>query len=182
MFRNNPRFQNRPLTAGQIALLARANKLMLDGKPSEAGPLFAQLAKDLQSSNHPRRAANLYARAAHAFADCHDEQAALGLARTALSLFIQFKMAQRAPVFYANITQKMSNKGMKSAADTLQREFGAQIALPPSELEQGKHPQRGLLPTSCPKCGGPVHSEDINWVDENTAECEYCGTLIRTEK
>jgi hypothetical protein len=101
MFRNNRRFPNRPLAADQIALLAKANELMLEGKPSEAGPLFVQLAKNMQSSNHP---------------------------------------------------------------------------------QQGKHPRRGLLPTSCPKCGAPVHSEDIDWVDENTAECEYCGTLIRTEE
>ena len=182
MFRRNPGFQNESLTADQIAILAKANRLMLDSQPAEAGPLFAQLANTMQASHHPRRAANLYARAAHAYADGHNEPAALGHARTALSLFIQFKMAQRTPVFFANITQKMNNKGMKPAADALQREFGAQIASRPSQPQPGRARRRGLLPTSCPKCGGPVHGEEIDWVDENTAACEYCGTLIRTEK
>jgi hypothetical protein len=155
--------------------------LISEGKPSDAGPLFAEVADAMQQSNHPRRAANLYARAAHAFADGNNEQAALGYAKTALALFTQFKMVRRTPVFFTNITRKMTAKGMKAAANVLQREYGTQIAAQPAAPRQENRRHRGLLPTSCPKCGAAVHGDDVDWVDDNTVECEYCGTLIRTE-
>jgi hypothetical protein len=172
----------RPLNIDQISLLRQANQLMSDGKPAQAAPLFVQLGRQMQATRRPRRAANLFARAANAFIDSHDEQAALTQARLALSLGLQYQMVQRTPVFFANITRKMDGIGMKSAAEALQREFGPRIASKPTVPPQESQPKRGLLPTICPKCGAPVHGDDINWVDENTAECEYCGNLIRTEK
>lgn len=181
MFRRRPRIQANPLTPDQLAILIKANQWMSEGNPSDAGSLFAELADAMQHSNHPRRAANLYARAAHAFADGNNEQAALKYARTALALFTQFNMLRRTPVFFTNITNKMKTKGMNVAAEALQREFGAQIATQPVTSRQVNRLQRGLLPTNCPKCGAVVNSDEADWVDDNTVECEYCGTLIRTE-
>jgi hypothetical protein len=182
MFRRRDHFQDNPLSANQLALLVKANQLISDGKPLDAGPLFAQVAGAMQRGNHPRRAANLFARAAHAFADGNDEQAALGYARTALALFTQFKMVRRSPVFFTNITHKMIAKGMNGAADTLHQEFGTQIAALPVVSQQENRPPRGILPTNCPKCGATIHSDAVDWVDDNTVECEYCGTFIRIEK
>jgi hypothetical protein len=182
MFRRRPRFQANLLTADQLAVLVKANQLMSDGKPSDAGPLFANVADAMQKSNHPRRAANLYARAAHAFADGNNEPAALDYTRKALALFTQFKMVRRTPVFYTNITRKLTAKGMKVAADMIQREYGPQIAAQPVAPLQENRPHRGLLPTNCPKCGAAIHSDEMDWIDDNTVECEYCGTLIRIEE
>jgi len=182
MFRKRARFQAIPLTPDQLAVLVKANQLMSEGKPSDAGPLFAGLADAMQQSNHPRRAANLYARAAHAFADGNNEQAALGHARAALALFTQFEMVGRTSIFFTNITHKMNTKGMRVAAEALQREYGAQIATQPVASRQANRRQRGLLPANCPKCGAAVHSDEADWVDNNTVECEYCGTLIRAEQ
>ncbi len=85
-------------------------------------------------------------------------------------------------MFFTNITRKMTTKGMKKAAEALQREYGAQISAQPVETMQENHQQRGLLPTNCPKYGATVLSDEVDWVDNNTVECEYCGTLIRIEK
>ena len=175
MFRN-ARTQGQRLGAAQLATLSEANQLMTNHKPAEAAPLFAQLAGDLQASKHPRRAANLYARAAHAFADAKDGPAALAHARAALDLFLLHGMVYRAPMFYANITRKLNNNQMKAAAAHLQQDYGAKIADLPAAPASAP---RGLLPTNCPKCGAPVHGDDANWVDANTAECDYCGSLMR---
>src|SRR5450759_1587975 len=99
----------RPLGAEQLALLQQANQLMTNGNAGQAAPLFAQLAAQMEASNHPRRAANLHARAAHAFADNQAGQMALGQARSALNLFITNQMTLRTPMFYANITRKLNN-------------------------------------------------------------------------
>jgi hypothetical protein len=94
-----------------------------------------------------------------------------------LSLFIQYQMVQRTPVFYGNITRKLTNKGMKNAAEALVKEFGPVVggmaAPAPAAFP------RGSLPTTCPKCGAPLHGSEVIWVDAITAECAYCGTSIR---
>ena len=86
----------------------------------------------METSNHPRRAANLHAQAAHAYADGKDEQDVLAQARRALSLFIQYQMVQRTPVFYANITRKLTNHGMKNSAEALAKEFGPLVGAMPA--------------------------------------------------
>jgi hypothetical protein len=32
-----------------------------------------------------------------------------------------------------------------------------------------------LLPTSCPKCGGPIRGHEVKWNGPRSAECPYCG-------
>ena len=84
MFRRRSVFRANPLTADQMAVLVKANHLVALGKPLEAGPLFTTVAGTLQRTNHPRRASNLYTRAAHAYADGNQPQAALTYARQTL--------------------------------------------------------------------------------------------------
>ena len=164
-----------------MAALTRANQLIANGKPAEGAAVLAGLASELANSNHPRRAANAHARAAHAYADSRDGAAALAQSRAALGLFLQYRMARRAPVFFANITRKLNGAGFKTEAAALQSEFGAQIGQLPAIPAFGAGQRRGQLPTNCPKCGAPVHSDEADWVDANTVECDFCGSLIRSE-
>ena len=181
MFRSerDPAEQSEPLDPPHRQIQIQANHLVAQGKPGQAAPLFAKLA-EVESTNHPRRAANLHAQAAHAFADTQQGPAALIQARAALHLFLKYKMIERTPVFFANITRKLNNKGMENAADALISEFGSRIAAIPAP-EAPATQKHGVLPTNCPKCGAPVHGERAKWVDANTVECEYCGSLIRSE-
>ena len=179
MFRRfRPAMQNDVLSASQIEALTRANQLVAGNNPADAAPLFAELGCELDVSR-PRRAANLHTCAAHAYADAGNEQLALAQARAALTMFIQYRMINRAPVFFANITRKFNNKGMKNSASALQNEFGNRVGPMPSHPAQASA-KRGLLPTNCPKCGAPVHGDDAAWIDDQTAECDYCGAAIRT--
>jgi hypothetical protein len=175
----NPAAPRPPLGPAQLAMLQQANQLLASGQAAQAAPLFAQLAAQTESAQHPRRAANLHAQAAHAFADSRAGQAALGQARSALNLFIQNQMTPRTPVFYANITRKLRNKGMAVAAQSLEQEYGSRIGALPAQPKAATPKRRGALPTSCPKCGAPVRARDANWIDDNTAECDYCGALLR---
>lgn len=179
MFRRfrNPGQNPAPIGPAQLQAMNQANQLVAGGQPILAAPIFAQLAGNMETSNHPRRAANLHAQAAHAYADGQDEQDALTQARRALSLFIQYQMVNRTPVFYANITRKFTGKGMKNSAEALAKEFGPVVGGMPVPVPTSS--PRGSLPTSCPKCGAPLHASEATWVDSITAECAYCGTSIR---
>jgi hypothetical protein len=182
MFRRlrNQAMKPDPLDPGQLQLLTQANQLVAGGQPAQAAPLFARLAGVMETSNHQRRAANLHAQAAHAYADSQAEQSALAHARSAMSLFVQYQMVRRTPVFYANITRKLNAHGMQAAAQVLAKEFGAQVGALPASAPAGSQ-AHGNLPTNCPKCGAPLHSSEASWVDAVTAECDYCGAMIRAE-
>jgi len=170
--------QNDVLSASQIEVLAKANQLVANNDPADAAPLYAELARELDVPR-PRRAANLHARTAHAYADAGNEQLALAQARAALTMFIQYRMINRAPVFFAHITRKFNNQGMKNSASALQNEFGNRVGPLPPAAAPGPA-KRGVLPTNCPKCGAPIHSDEATWIDDQTAECDYCGASIRT--
>jgi hypothetical protein len=35
------------------------------------------------------------------------------------------------------------------------------------------------LPTKCPSCGVAIRQHEVMWLDNVTAECQYCGTPIK---
>ncbi len=35
-----------------------------------------------------------------------------------------------------------------------------------------------LLPSECPKCGAPVHGNDVRWTGKQSADCPYCGANL----
>jgi len=169
------------LGPAQIQILSQANRLIAAGHPGEAAQLFADLAQQMEASSHPRRAANLHAQAAHAYADSQDESGALGHARRALTLFLQYQMVERAPRFYANIERKLRAMNMAQAADALQSEFGQKVGSSPQPAIQPQAPGQQRLPSNCPQCGAPVRGDEIEWINQYSAECIYCGSVIQTE-
>jgi hypothetical protein len=52
-----------------------------------------------------------------------------------------------------------------------------ETAKPEADIEKSKP----LLPVKCPGCGAPVRADEVDWVDEVTAECPYCGNMVRGE-
>ena len=182
MFRQfrNPKNWQAKLSPEQIENALKANRLLTAGHTGEAATIFADLAQEMETSQHPRRAANLHAQAAHAYADSQNESATLIQARVALTLFIQYKMFYRVPQFYTNITQKMTRKGMTNAVNLLHHEFGKQISELPALNSPGGLKVHGSLPTACPQCGAPMRRDEVEWVDDQTVECGYCGVLVKT--
>lgn len=45
---------------------------------------------------------------------------------------------------------------------------------PPAEPEH----RLELLPSECPKCGAPVHGNDVRWTGKQSADCPYCGANL----
>ena len=167
------------LPPAQMKILDQAYDLHIAGHSAQAAPMFARLAADLESENAPRRAASVHAQAAHVYADIKDEQNALAQARAALNLFLQYKLTHHISTFFPNITHKMNKFGLKNAAASLEKEYGAKVAAALTPAAAPAH--HGTLPTNCAKCGAPIHGDVAHWVDNQTVECEYCGSLIRAE-
>lgn len=41
--------------------------------------------------------------------------------------------------------------------------------------------KRPVLPTHCPSCGAGLRTDEVEWLDEVTAECAYCGSPVRED-
>jgi len=39
---------------------------------------------------------------------------------------------------------------------------------------------RRELPAKCSACGAPIRPDDVTWLDPQTAECPYCGSVLKT--
>jgi hypothetical protein len=39
-----------------------------------------------------------------------------------------------------------------------------------------------LLPSVCPRCGGPIRGHDVKWTGPQSADCPYCGANLPMEK
>ena len=35
-----------------------------------------------------------------------------------------------------------------------------------------------LLPSVCPKCGGPIRGHEVKWTGPQSADCPYCGANL----
>jgi hypothetical protein len=182
IFRRFHNRQNWPtnLPPEQIEAAVKANRLLTAGQPGEAAVIFARIAQEMEDSQHPRLAVNLHARAAHAYADSKNETSALIQARVALSLFIQYKMVNRTQQFYTNITNKLTQRGMSKEVEILNREFGKVVGELPTQFSQGRMELHRTLPPACTQCGAPLRSDEVEWIDDQTVECGYCGALIKT--
>ena len=183
MFRRPMRPLRRAMFAGNPLVLqavARANQLMADGKPGDAAQIFERLAQEAEQRGRTKPAANAHAQAAHAYTAAKNEPAAMTQARAALTEFIQLGMNQRAANFYNNAIQTARVNGWASSANALQKEFGDKVKSLGTQVNLGST-QRGRLPSKCPHCAAPARSDEVDWIDANSAECIYCGGVIQTE-
>jgi tetratricopeptide (TPR) repeat protein len=168
------------LGAGLLPVLMEANRLFAAGQPAEAAQLFIQLAEKAEANGNLRRAARLYLEATRSLLQAGDTQSALAHARTALQLFTQIGNFGRAEAVYQHILRELRARGLTAEADALERHLQEQFGEATDAPEPAPAP-RGRLPAKCPQCGGPVRSDEVDWIDEHSAECLYCGSVVPTE-
>jgi len=157
-------------------ILQNANMLFESGQFAEAAPLLENLASLARQQGIPR-APFLFARAARANALSRKPQHAVQLFRTAFDLLaatdavaLLFPAARR-------IVDDLSQLGHVKEADEI-RDFVA--GMPGWEAVMPAAAQSlPSLPTHCPQCGAGIRSDEVQWIDANTAECTYCGSPVR---
>jgi hypothetical protein len=53
------------------------------------------------------------------------------------------------------------------------------VPLPLAVPEAPAAAPRRALPAKCPHCAGAVRSDEVDWIDDASAECLYCGGVIQ---
>ncbi|MBN2385497.1 MAG: hypothetical protein JXB85_00650 [Anaerolineales bacterium] len=181
MFRRRP--PGRPLRPGMAPqahpLLRRANDLMAAGNYAEAAQAFEQLANGALSRGIPR-APQLFLQAGR----CRvlAGQAPVGMAHLEQGLRL-FAGQGRLPELHragARVVAELNQRGLAEEAARIEALLKG--VLPAEFIPTGPGPaKKAVLPTSCPGCGGPIRSDEVEWIDTTTAECPFCGSAVRVE-
>lgn len=145
------------------------------GQYGRAGELFEKLAETAFARGGPR-APLFYLKAGQA--RILAGQTALGMPSIRRGLEL---LAERGQVL------RLQNAGKRLIAEFNELGLGEEV----SEIETllraqqrsetpSDRPEPGqALPTHCPSCGAAVLPDEVEWLDEVTAECAYCGSPIR---
>ncbi len=178
------RFTQAPLMGEGQRQLAEANRLLLTGQPLDAAKIFVRVADVVAQNQAPARAARLFGRAGHAFLTGGDVASALSSLRRAFNVALASGMIRPAVQVAHFALQDLEANNRDAEAETLRTEFNAalaQVGIALTAKPGGAQPAQAHLPAQCPACLGPVRPDDVEWIDATSAECAFCGTVLRAE-
>lgn len=157
-------------------LLKRANHMLAAGEFSAASATFYELAQKAEE-RFPERAPILYVEAGRAAILGGDTKKGVAHLRRGLTILSSQGRIQRMQALGERIIAELRERRLNTEAD----EISTLITnnLPVSDAAKAKkHP---VLPTHCPSCGAAIKPGEVDWLDDVTAECDYCGSPIRSE-
>ena len=159
-------------------ILQEANFAFDKGEYGRAGELFEKIAETAAARGGPR-APLFYLQAGRArlFAG----QASLGMPslQRGLELLAQGRSSLRLRRVRRRLLNELRERGLEKEAAEIEA-WTTSPEASDSETEAEEAPvKRPVLPTHCPSCGAAVRPDEVEWLDEVTAECAYCGSPIR---
>lgn len=155
-----------------------ARQLMEEGNYEEAAAAFSELAENGQD-RFPRRAPLLFIQAGHATILAGDAKEGVSYFSKGLNLLAAQGRFHRLNKVGQRIIGELRERGLNAEADEVVALLKGNPAA--SAADTAPSPKkRGVLPTHCPSCGAAVKPDEVDWMDDITAECDYCGSPIRT--
>jgi tetratricopeptide (TPR) repeat protein len=164
-----------------LPILQRANELMATGDYAGAASSFEQAARATEG-HAGRRAPLLYLQAGRARIFAGQNAMGVELLERGLGLFAMRGRPRKLARVAYRIINELHQRGLTKEAQQITNYVtslapGINLNNVPDETAE-KHP---ILPRHCPGCGAPIHPDDVDWIDNVTAECEYCGSPVRGE-
>jgi len=170
-----------PAAKAALLRLRQAHARLAEGDYPQAAALFGELADSAAVHGLPR-APQLALQAGRAWVLAGDLPHGLPRLRQGLTLLVQMGQRARLPAVAGRVLAELRARGHAAEADALENELrtlAPGLALPAAPAATG--PARRRLPAKCPYCGGSVHPDAVEWLDETSAACEYCGSTIQVE-
>ena len=156
-------------------VLQHANRLMAEGEYEEASALFADLGQRAED-RFPHRAPFLFIEAGRAAILGGQTKIGVAHLRRGLTMFASQGRIHRMQVVGERAMEELRARHLNAEADEIAALLGNQST---AEIESPAPAKRSVLPTHCPSCGAGVRPDEVEWLDESTAECAYCGSPIR---
>ncbi|MBV6394754.1 MAG: hypothetical protein HFACDABA_00321 [Anaerolineales bacterium] len=161
-------------------LLRRAHEFMAAGNYAAAAEAFETLARAGEARQHPKTG-QMYLQAGRARILAGQKSA--GFQHLKAGLDALQRMGLRGQLFHAGqrVTAELNQHGMTAEAQELSQWLQTNIPAGMTPAPVPSPAKRPILPTHCPGCGGPLRADDVEWLDEVTAECAWCGSPLRDE-
>ena len=180
--RRRPFGAARPLAPGPTRALAHANRLFAAGQFGPAAEKFEMLANAARANNLPF-APRLFYQAARSHWRVGNVPHGMQLLRDGLGILLTAGAFGRLRQIASSAIGELEELGHKEEAEEVKKILSE--VPEPAESAAGAAPaaaRRPILPTHCSQCGAAIRSDEVEWIDEQTAECGYCGSPIRPEK
>ena len=176
--RRMQRMARREMRRGNVPpQLQRANQLMADGDYAGASAVFEDLAKGAEE-RFPQRAPILHVQAGRAAILSGQTKIGMDHLKRGLSLLVSQGRLLRVHRMGGRIVEELTTRGLTAEA----AEISALLNMnAPQEISarESAPVKRPILPTHCPSCGAAVRPDEIEWLDDVTAECDHCGSPVR---
>ncbi len=171
-----------PLEPNARQELMRANRLMEIGDFKNAAALYEKLAHMVQNLGRVRQAAHLYVQAARARLLGGQVQPVEDLLKQGLSIFAQAGFWGPFERVGNRAVGELQQHNQPQIADDLTKWMqGLLKSRPVNAAPEGKISSPRSLPLKCPSCGANIKPNDVDWIDEQRAECNYCGSILAAE-
>jgi hypothetical protein len=153
------------------------------GNYAEAAAAFEKLALEAKNQLEPR-APFFYLQAG--CARIHLRQVASGMThlRHGLELFAASGHYHQLYRAGTRIVHELKARGLEKESQEISRLVHRHIpAISESPTQRGPEPgRRTPLATHCDFCGGPIHSDEMEWADATTATCPFCNSPVHLEE
>ena len=178
MFRRARRIINRIAKQNVPPMLQRANQLMAQGDYTNAESAFYELAQKAEN-RFPQHAPAMYIQAGRAAILSNQTKKGITHFRSGLTLLSTERRFARLEKIGNIIVNELREHALNAEADEI--ETVLKNNLPSSDVQKEiiQNKKQVILPTHCPSCGASIKPDEIEWLDEITAECDYCGSPIR---
>jgi hypothetical protein len=158
---------------------------MESGDYARAARIFGKEADKARDKGQFAAASRLALQCARAHLAGDNVEAALERAKQALQYMAQSGRPGRIPVALNRMVEHLRQRGYEAEADQLQREVEerlAEVGLSLKEFQTqtvSTAERRGQLPGKCSTCAGPLNPNEVEWYDTHSAECPYCGSVVK---
>lgn len=160
--------------------LQRAHRMMSAGDYADAAATFHDLARKAED-RFPERAPMFYLEAGRASVLAGEVKQGVFHFRSGLTLLATQQRFQRLQMIGSRIVDELRERGLTAEAEEIN--LLLKNNLPGGvDAEPSPSKERGALPTHCPSCGAAVRPNEVDWLDDVTAECDYCGSPMRSEQ
>ncbi|MEW6569290.1 MAG: hypothetical protein AB1449_14230 [Chloroflexota bacterium] len=168
--------------AAQVALarLQQAHAWLAQGAYPQAAALFTELAEEASARGLPR-APQLFLQAGRAHILAGETASGIACLRQGLTRMAKLGQVGRLPRVAHRVLDELRARGLSTEADSLQAELPALVPGLRVEAPLAASGSARRLPAKCPYCGGTVHPESVEWLDEMSATCDYCGSVVQAE-
>lgn len=159
-------------------VLQEANFAFDKGEYGRAGELFENLAKAADARGGPR-APIFHLQAGRARILAGQTRLGMPSLKRGLQLLAQRGLDLKYRRNVKRVLSELESRGLKAEAAEITAWLNG-IAPGVTEVDTEPPPaRRPVLPTHCPSCGAAVRPDEVEWLDDVTAECGYCGSPIR---